>query len=933
MSVTGSTEDAGLVGREAERQTVTRLLEDARNGHGRAMLVRGEAGSGKTTLLLWALACAGAMDAVWVGGAETEVTLAFAGLAQAVAPFAHLIDEIPSQQAMALRGALALGPPAAVDPFAVHSAAMSLFTNAASKRPVLALVDDCAWVDPASLSALTFVARRVDRDAVAMLFAEGSDDETMVGRVLADVLELTPIETTTARLLLRRGSPDLAAAVEDRLLHVAAGNALALTELPGTLTLDERTGRAPLPDPLPASGRLGKAFGRRLDRLSASGRAALAVVAAADVEQAAVVESALAELQVDTAGLDELERCGLVDRAAEVRFVHPIARSVAYERADPRERRAAHRALARAHKDGAPDRRAWHAARGAESADEAIAAELEAVGERARARTGHAEAAAAFEEAARLSTVEDRKAARLLASAASWLMCGRRERTVAVLALVSQLSLDPVAALEAHQLEARALLYSGDLLGAHAKLTEAARAIEVVSSELASLTLSEATFACHSGGLVRLATETSEAAYRLAPPSETAMLVATVALAGTRYLAGEQRNALELLDTVWPALEAADPLGSLHLVQAPVLMLSYAERFDQARSLLAKVLDAARSHGAAQPLCLALVASAQLEFRAGNWPRGLAAASEAARLSEETGQHPVLFYALCAAAQFDAVHGRERECRARVDRAFAMAQAFMGDAAYVVRGYPLAMLLLPRSKHDAVIDLLEPVHRDAVERGVMDTTIWPWHGDLFEAYVRTGRRDDARRFLSAYEHHARASGIATQCAVIDRCYALLCETTELDELFARALAWHRRGRSRFEEARTNLAYGERLSRAGRRVDARTPLRSALSAFEQLGAPLWAGMATRELQATGERHHRTGVFDTEGRLTPRELEVALAVADGQTNQQVATSLFLSLKTVEFHLRSIYRKLGIRSRSELARLVGEQDERFVTRSITI
>jgi DNA-binding CsgD family transcriptional regulator len=167
---------------------------------------------------------------------------------------------------------------------------------------------------------------------------------------------------------------------------------------------------------------------------------------------------------------------------------------------------------------------------------------------------------------------------------------------------------------------------------------------------------------------------------------------------------------------------------------------------------------------------------------------------------------------------------------------------------------------------------------------------------------------------------------------MDRCHALLNENSGLDEVFGKALAWHQHGFSRFQEARTNLCYGERLSRAGRRVDARSPLRSALAAFQQLGAPLWAALATKELHATGERHHRTRMVDSEGRLTPRELEVALAVADGQTNQQVAVSLFLSLKTVEFHLRSIYRKLDIRSRSELARLVGEQDERFVTRSIT-
>lgn len=506
------------------------------------------------------------------------------------------------------------------------------------------------------------------------------------------------------------------------------------------------------------------------------------------------------------------------------------------------------------------------------------------------------------------------------------------ERALAVLARLSQLPLDPVSALRARQLEGRALLYSGDLLGAYAKLTDAARIIEPINRELASVTLAEATFTCHAGGLVKLATETADAAYQLAHGSEAAMLVATVALAGTSYIAGEQSSALRLLDTVWPVLERSDPLGGAHLVQTPVLMMAYAERYGESRRLLAKVLDAARSQGAAQSLCLALVASAQLEFRAGNWPRAVAAASEAIRLSDETGQHPVLFYALCAAAQLDAVHGREHECHANVGRAFGMAQTFMGDGAYVVRGLPLALLLVPQGKHHAVIDALEPVHRDAEERGVKDTSIWPWHCDLFEAYLRTSRRDEAERLLAAYESYMRGSGIATQCALVERCHAMVCETARIDEAFNSALEWHRRGFSQFQEARTNLCYGERLSRAGRRVDARAPLRSALTVFERLGAPLWATRARNELHATGERHHRVRTLDTHERLSPRELEVALAVADGQTNRQVAVSLFLSLKTVEFHLRSIYRKLEIGSRTELARLVAEQDERFVRRSIT-
>jgi DNA-binding CsgD family transcriptional regulator len=936
MSTSKVIGESGLVGRDAECGVLARVVEGARGGAGSATLLRGEPGSGKTALLRWVRYQADGMGVAWGGGAESETSLAFAAVAQITRPFLRLIDRLPTHQAHALAGALALAPAQAGDPFAVYASVLGLLTEAATEAPLLVLVDDCGWLDQASMGALMFVARRIDRDEIAVVFAERSDDRTPLSGAITEVLDLNPLAEEHARsILAQRGLP-LAPAVERQLLDAAAGNPLALHEFPRSLTSEQCAGRAPLPDPLPAGERLDQSFGRRIAGLSPTGRSALTVAAVADVEQAVAVEAALADLGIDSGALAELERAGLIDRSSEIRFTHPIIRSVALDQADPSQRRAAHRALARALAGEAADRRVWHAARGAEAADEQIAGELQAVAESARARTGHAAAAAAFEEAARLSTTDRSRAGRLLAAASSWVMAGQADRASATLAVLAPASLDPVSELAVRQLEGRLLLYSGDVLGANARLVQAAREVEPVDGELASLTYAEAALTSLAAGLIKLAAESAEEARRLAGTSDRAMLVATIAMAGTRYIAGEQPAALRDLEGIWPVLEQADPLGAHHLVMSPILTMVYAERFASAGKLLAMVIDAARSQSAVQPLCLAMVAASQLELRTGNWARARAAASEAVRLSEETGQYTVLFYALCAAAQLDALLGLEAGCREGAERAYAMARAFMGDGAHAIRGLPLAMLLLPQGHHEAVIEVLEPAERDADERGVKDTTIWPWHGDLFEAYVRSGRRGDAERFLANYEVQARGSEVPTQIAIVERCHLLLCADADIDEGFSAASDNHRQGAWILQEARTQLCYGERLNRCGRRVDARAPLRASLATFDQLGAVAWSQRASNELRASGETHYNRSTRGQQERLTARELEVALAVADGRTNREVATGLFLSLKTVEFHLRSIYRKLGIRSRTELVRALeratlGQSAEPAETRAV--
>jgi DNA-binding CsgD family transcriptional regulator len=923
MSTREATAELGLVGRDVECSVLARAVEAARAGAGNSTLVRGEPGSGKTSLLRWTRQQAGGDNVVSGGGAESETSLAFAAVAQVTRPLLPLSDRLPAHQRRALAGALALGPADVLDPFAVYAAVLGVLTEAAADEPLVVLVDDCGWLDQASLAAFMFVSRRIERDPIVIVFAERSDDRTPLAGVVANVLDLEPLVPEDARALLRRTDDALAAHVERTLLDAAAGNPLALVEFPSGLSSDQRAGRASLPDPLQPGERLRQSFGRRIADISPHGQAALTVAAAADVEQAAVVESALGDLGIDACGLAELERVGLVQRSTELRFAHPIIRSVALDQAVPSQRRVAHRALARALGGGAADRRVWHAARGAEGADEQLATELQTVAEAARARTGHAAAAATFEEAARLSEADHARSGRLLAAATSWVMAGQGARAAVALAELAELPLDPRSALLAGQLEGRIMLYSGDVLSAHARLVEAAREAEPFDRELASLTYSEAALSCHAAGLVRIAADAADAAYRLAGGSGQAMLVATIAVAGTSYIAGDHTTSLRLLEAVWPALEQADPLGAHHLVQTPILNMVFAERLEPAGRLLARVVDAARAQSAAQPLCVALLAVNQLELRTGNWPRGAAAASEAIRLGEETGQHPALFYALCGGAQIDALVGDEAACRERAERAYALARGFMGEGAHVVRATPLAWLLLPQGRHEEVIDMLEPVWRDARERGVGDTTIWPWHADLFEAYLRSDRRGEAERFLADYEADVRRGCSATQHAIVERCHLLLGVDHQLDERFTAAMELHRNGAWRLQEARTQLCYGERLNRAGRRVDARGPLRSAITTFDRLGAVTWLQRASNELRASGEIHHNRRSAGGPERLTARELEVALAVADSRTNREVATALFLSLKTVEFHLRSVYRKLGIRSRTELVRALEVRD----------
>jgi DNA-binding CsgD family transcriptional regulator len=395
-----------------------------------------------------------------------------------------------------------------------------------------------------------------------------------------------------------------------------------------------------------------------------------------------------------------------------------------------------------------------------------------------------------------------------------------------------------------------------------------------------------------------------------------ARLAASLALVQTLVLGGQTAEAVSILDRCTPALDAADPLGAYHLLHGPSLTLIYFERFSEAEALITRVTEAARAASALTLLPLCLGSRAELEYRLGRWPAALAHGSEATRLAAETGAKTILPFALALTARVEAVQGRKQEARRHASEAVEASTEALSVATMFYAETALALLALSFRRFDEAAERLGRVAREEDVRGIGEPAILLWPPDHVEACARAGRRKEAEAALVRLERQAEHIDHPWRRAVAARCRGLLAGDEDFDAEFGEALRQHDRTPMPFERARTELCLGEHHRRAGRRVDARVPLRSALAAFEQLGAAPWAERAGAELRATGEAVRRRDAAGIE-QLTAQELQVVLVVARGATNKEAAAELFLSPKTIDFHLRNVYRKLGVRSRAELAR----------------
>jgi DNA-binding CsgD family transcriptional regulator len=895
-----------LLGRRQEIETLDRVLADVRAGRSRALVLRGPAGIGKTALLERLAAAATGCRILRAAGVESEMELAFAGLHALCAPMLDRLDRLPGPQANALRTAFGLSPGPPPDRFMVGLAVLSLLADAAEAEPLLCLVDDAQWLDLVSAQTLAFVARRLLAERVGLVFGlrATGDDEDVRG---VPELELAGLDAAEARALLDatlRGPLD--PRVQDRILAEANGNPLALLELPH----GHGDGGFALPDALPLSGRLEQGFARRLEPLPAATRRLLLLAAAEPLGDVTLLWRAAERLGVGAGAAEPAESAGLIEIGAHVRFRHPLVRSAAYRAATAPDRRDVHAALAAAtDAQHDPDRRAWHRAHAAERQDEAVAAELERSAGRAQARGGLAAAATFLERAAALTPDPADRGARALAAAQALLLAGAFDRALELLRAAEASPLDELASARIDLLRARIAFTQRHGNDAPGLLLAAARRLEPLDAALARDTYLEALTAALFAARLASGTGTAEVAQAAAglPAPARGARDGDVLLHGltVMFTAGYA----EAAPIVQCALRAfrEDTGEERRWLWIATMMARALWDFDTWFELSSRHVALARAAGALGELPLALTGSAQAYVFTGELDTAASLLEELRTVNQATGArlNPAVALGLTA------WRGHEREARELIAGALAAVTVRGEGVGIAIARWAEAVLANGLGRYDDALAAAQESVRDPHEHGSPQWAI----SELVEAAAKLGATDVAQEALSWLAAMTQPAGTDWGLGLEARCRALLSDGAEAERLYREAIARIARTRLRGELGRARLLYGEWLREVGRRDEARAQLRAAYDTLAGIGADAFAERARAELQATGESVPRrpSGTRDA---LTPQEAQIARLAADGHTNPEIGAQLFISPRTVEYHLRKVYDKLDVGSRRDLA-----------------
>jgi DNA-binding CsgD family transcriptional regulator len=906
-----------LLGRRSEIEVLDRLLDAARGGRSGVLVLRGDPGVGKTALLEHTIESTSGFRIARATGAESEMELPFAGLHQLCAPMLDRLEGLPDPQREALAVAFGLSGGPAPDRFLVGLAVLNLLSQVAETQPLLCAIDDAQWLDRASAQTLAFLARRLLAESVALVIATREPSAELAG---LPELVVEGLRNGDARALL--GSAlhvPIDARVRERIVAETRGNPLALLELPRGLTPAQLAGGFGLPDELKLSGRIEERFRARVGALPADSRHLLLVAAAEPVGDPLLVWRAAERLGIVASAADAAEASGLIRFGSRVMFRHPLVRSAVYRAASPEARREVHRALAEATgPDIDPDRRAWHRAQATPGPDEEVACELESSAGRAQARGGLAAAAAFLERAAALTLDPGRRAGRALAAAHATQRAGAPDAALKLLATAEAGPLDELERAQVDELRAQIAFASNRGRDAPPLLLAAAKRLEPLDPRLAREAYLDAFSAAIFAG--RLATAgaarevaDSARARRASPDRRGApelLLDGLAALIADGHTAGAP-----ILKRAIGAFSSDDvtrdeELRWLWLASHAAALLWDYESWDR---LSARRVQVARDVGALSVLPIALSTRAGVHLFAGELGVAASLAEEVRAVTEAT-EGPRAPYPALAVSAF---RGRAAEAFELIeDSTKELVRRGEGEAVTFVQ-WTTAVLHNSLGRYEEALAAAAQAAEDSHE-------IWfsTWGlVELIEAAARSVKPERATDALERLAEIAAASGTDWVLGIHARSRALLSNGEDAESLYRQAIDHLRGTRLRVDLARCHLVYGEWLRRERRRIDAREELRPAHELFTEIGMEAFAERARVELKATGDRARKRTVT-TRDDLTPQEAQIARLAAEGETNAAIASRLFISASTVDYHLRKTFRKLGIKSRVQLARHLHEQ-----------
>ena len=897
-----------LTDRRTERDTLERLVDTVRAGESAALVVRGDPGVGKTALLdhLAKRASSSGCQVARATGVQSEMELAFAGLHQLCAPMLNRAERLPEPQRDALRTAfgIAAGPPP--DRFLVGLAVLSLLSGVAEGRPLICLIDDEQWLDRASAQALGFTARRLAADPVGLVFAARDPSDELAG---LPELEVGGLRDDDARVLLDSAlAGPLDPRVRDLIIAETRGNPLAMLELPRGLTPAELAGGFGLLGAAPLTSRIEDSFRRQLDALPAETQRLLQLAAADPSGDRTLVFRAARRLGIPVQAGVLAAEAGLAEFGGQVRFRHPLARSAVYRSASLSERQQIHAALAEVTDPQAdPDRRAWHRAQAAGGPDEEVAAELERSAGRAQARGGMAAAAAFLERSVLLTDDPARHAERALAAAQASMQAAAFGQALELLATAESGPLDDFASARVDLL--RGLIAFASSMGGDAPslLLKAAKRLEPLNLGLARETYLNAWRAASFGGSMAGdgdMLKVSRAARALPPPSDPPRPIdlildglARLVTDGPAAAGPALRRAVNVFVTqdvpreegLWSGWMAATVLWDA----------------DAARAIITRQINLGRAVGALEELPFDLIALTYDDAWRGDFEAATSLIAETDTIAEATGSRIPPFPAMLLAA----MRGRQAELLPLAAAVKAAAEAAGQGAAVTNVHWSIAILENGFGHYAEALAAAGQARDDS--HLFVSTWALP---ELVEAAVRTGGTEIAAAALEQLAERTQAGGTDFGLGLEARCRALMSQGQAAEACYREAVERLSRAGMRAELARAHLLYGEWLRREDRRLDARQQLRTAHDMLTAIGMEAFAERARRELVATGEAVRKRGA-ETVTMLTPQEAYIARLARDGLTNPEIGAQLFLSARTVEWHLRKIFTKLGIGSRREL------------------